>query len=250
MSPVILGNIDVALLTFYAFVLFFIGLVIHLRRENRREGFPLEDEGGRALSTGALLDPSPKTFRLPFGRGVALAPTYRPEPVDLPATRDRFPGAPLRPTGNPLASGMGPAAYALRADVPDLDMEGHPRIVPLSATENYWLDRRDRDPRGLKVIAADGAVAGTVTDVWVDRADRLIRYLSVDTGTRTVLAPMTMARVKRGAVVLDAITAAQYADAPAIKSPTTITFLEEEMIQAYFGGGYLYAMPQREEPLI
>ncbi len=250
MSPVIVGHIDVALLTFYAFVLFFIGLVIHLRRENRREGFPLEDEGGRLGSVGALLDPGPKRFRLPFGRGTVTTPTKGREPVDLPATRERFPGAPLRPTGNPMTSGLGPGAFADRAKVPDLDMEGHARIVPLSSTDALWLDRRDVDPRGKEVIAADGAIAGTVSDVWVDRSDRLIRYLAVDTGARTVLAPATMAKIGRDAIRIDAITAAQYADAPAAPVGGTITFYEEERAQAYFGAGYLYATPDRQEPLI
>ncbi len=251
MSPVIAGNIDVALLTFYAFVLFFVGLVVHLNRESRREGFPLEDDFGGKLHSRALIqDASPKIFRLPFGRGTRSTADYPREPIDLPVARERFPGSPLRPTGNPLVDGIGPAAWANRAKVPDLDVEGHARIVPLSSTGDYWLDRRDRDPRGMKVIAAGGDVAGTVSDVWIDKADRLIRYLSVDTGTRTVLAPMTMAKIGKGRVLIDAITAAQYADAPAIEGPTTITLYEEERVQAYFGGGYLYATAERQEPLL
>lgn len=248
MSPVIVGHIDVALLTFYAFVLFFIGLVIHLRRENRREGFPIEDEAGRLEGSGALVDASPKTFRLPFGRGTVTTPTKGREPIDLPATRERFPGSPLRPTGNPLTSGLGPGAYAQRADVPDLDIEGHPRIVPLSASGGLWLDSRDPNPVGMTVTGADGAVAGNVTDVWVDKADRLIRYLQVSAGAASVLVPMTMSKVKRSGVVCDALTAAQFADAPAAPTNGQITFLQEEKAQAYFGGGYLYATPDRQEP--
>jgi photosynthetic reaction center H subunit len=251
MSPVISGNIDVALLTFYAFVLFFIGLVIYLNRESRREGFPLEDDFGGKLHSRALInDASPKTFKLPFGRGTRSTADYPREPIDLPVARERFPGSPLRPTGNPLVDGIGPAAWANRAKVPDLDMEGHPRIVPLSSTDTIWIDSRDPDPRGMKVIAAGGGVAGTVTDVWVDKADRLIRYLTVDTGTRSVLAPMTMAKIGKGRVVIDAVTAPQFADAPAIEGPSTITFYEEERVQAYFGGGYLYATPERQEPIL
>lgn len=255
MSPVIVGNIDVALLTFYAFVLFFIGLVVHLRRENRREGFPIEDEGGRLEGRGALLDPSVKTFRLPFGRGTATNPTRGREAIDLPALRERFPGSPLRPTGDPLASGLGPGAWSDRAKVPDLDMEGHPRIVPLASANGIRLEPRDPNPVGMTVIGADGAVAGTVTDVWVDRADRLIRYLEVAIGGvagQHVLAPMTMAKVdrRRNRVVVDALNASQFAGAPPAPASGTITFYEEERAQAYFGGGYLYANADRQEPWI
>ncbi len=250
MSPVIVGNIDVALLVFYAFVLFFFGLVIHLNRESRREGFPLEDDDGRLHSRALINDPGPKIFQLPFGRGMRSTADYPRDPIDLPAKRDPFPGSPLYPTGNPLVDGIGPAAWADRAKLPDLDIEGTPRIVPLSSTDAIWIDKRDPDPRGMKVIAADGAVAGTVTDIWVDKADRLIRYLAVDTGTRVVLAPMTMAKVKRGMVHIDAITAGQYADAPVIAEAAVITLYEEERVVAYFGGGYLYASKSRQEPLI
>ncbi len=251
MSPVFTGHIDVALVVFDAFVLFFIGLVIHLRRENRREGFPIEDDvTGRLESPAFFIDAAPKTFNLSFGRGSVTTPTKGREPFDLPARRENFPGAPLHPTGNPMIDGIGPAAWANRAKTPDLDWEGHPRIVPLSTTDVVWIDKRDPDPRGMIVTAADGAVAGTVTDVWVDKADRLIRYLTIDTGSRSVLAPMATASVRRSGITIDAITAAQFADAPAIASATTITLYEEERVQAYFGGGYLYATPQRQESLV
>ena len=35
----------------------------------------------------------------------------------------------------------------------------------------------------MAVIGADGATAGTVKDVWIDRAEALIRYLEVDVAT-------------------------------------------------------------------
>ena len=35
------GTFDVAELAFYVFVLFFVGLVFYLRREDKREGYPL-----------------------------------------------------------------------------------------------------------------------------------------------------------------------------------------------------------------
>ncbi len=251
MSPVFAGHIDVALVVFDAFVLFFIGLVIHLNRESRREGFPLEDDlTGRLESPALFMDAAPKTFRLPFDRGTRTTADYAREPVTLPAQREGFAGAPLRPTGNPMIDGMGPGAWANRRHVPDLDFEGHPRIVPLSTIDTVWIDKRDPDPRGMTVTAADGAIAGKVTDIWVDRAERLIRYLVVDTGTRSVVAPMTAASVRRGGITINAITAAQFAYAPAIENAATITFYEEERVQAYFGSGYLYATTARQEPLL
>ncbi|MCH4891969.1 MULTISPECIES: photosynthetic reaction center subunit H [unclassified Sphingomonas] len=250
-------HIDVALITLNAFFLFFVGLIIYLRREDRREGFPLEDEMTGRLDTlgGPLLHGDTKYFKLPFGHGTTQAPAHGREPVDIAARRfERFPGAPYVPTGDPLVDGVGPAAYADRAKRPDVDWEGHPRIVPLGAASEFWIVKNDPDPRGMPVVGADGKVAGTVGEVWIDKADRLIRYLEValaDSG-RSVLAPMFMATIerKRGRVVIDAITAAQFANAPEAGANGTITLYEEERVSAYFGGGYLYATPARQEPFL
>jgi photosynthetic reaction center H subunit len=257
MSDVILvGQLDVAELVFYAFVLFFILLVFYLRREDRREGYPLEDElSGRADSAYGLLTASMyKEFRLPFDRGIASTPTKGREPVDIAAVRtERFGGAPYTPTGDPLVDGIGPAAYAMRAPWPDLDLEGRLRIVPLGADTHFGISPRDPDPRGMPVIAADGRVAGIVTDVWIDRSDRIIRYFEVELpGGRQVLAPFMMATVdrRRRRITIDAISADQYERAPQLAVPGQITRREEEMVQAYFGGGYLYGLPGRTEPLI
>lgn len=249
-------GIDVALIVLNAFFLFFLGLVIYLRREDRREGYPLEHElTGRLEGEGGLILTAPtKFFKLPFGHGTVSAPTKGREPVQVPGARksDWFAGAPIEPTGNPLVDGVGPAAFAERAKRPDLDWEGHPRIVPLSTAEGFFLERKDADPRGYAVIGCDGRKAGTVSDIWIDKADRMLRYLQVDTGARQVLMPMTVSSISRGTqtVTTTAITAAQFADAPAIDGPNVITLYEEERVQAYFGGGYLYATADRSEPLI
>jgi photosynthetic reaction center H subunit len=251
----IVGTYDVAELVFYAFVLFFLGLMVYLRREDRREGYPLEDEvTGRVDTPGGVLSAaSPKSFHMPFGRGIVTTPTKGREKVDVAGARTfRSPGAPYYPTGNPLVDGIGPAAWADRAKHTDLDGEGRNRIVPIGAVDHIAIHARDHDPRGMSVIGADGAVAGTVSDIWVDRAEHVIRYLEVDTGSKKVLAPMAMSKVKGRAkqVVIDAINAVDFAAAPVPGTAGQITFYEEERIVAYFGGGYLYANSARQEPLI
>jgi len=252
----IVGTIDVAELSLIAFVLFFIALVFYLRREDRREGYPLEDEfTGRLESYGGpLLMATPKTFRLSHGRDSVVTPTKGREPVDIAARRtDRFAGAPYEPTGNPLADGIGPAAYAERSREPDIDAHGEPRLAPLSAAPAYALATRDPDPRGMTVIAADGAVAGTVSDVWIDRAEHVVRYLEVTTPSGAhALAPMPMAKIRHSArqVVIDAINADQFAGVPQPAVPGRLSRYEEERVSAYFGGGYLYANRSRQEPLL
>jgi len=40
----LLSNVDVTELSMYIFTIFFIGLILYLRREDRREGYPLEED--------------------------------------------------------------------------------------------------------------------------------------------------------------------------------------------------------------
>ena len=250
----LVGGLDIAELTFYLFFLFFLGLVWYLNRESRREGYPLEhDITGEVGHDIDRLDFSEKkTFQLPHGLGTVTVPKA--------GDRDAMPtnvwprayaGTPLDVKGDLLSSGVGPGSYAPRADRPDLDMFGRPRIVPMAIAEHVTVVAQDTDPRGLPVTGLDGVVAGTVRDLWVDRAEHVIRYLDValnEGGTATL--PMPMVKVSRGQVVTDAVTGAQFANCPQLASAVQITLLEEEKVSAYFGAGYLWATPQRSEPLV
>ena len=248
---------DVAQLVLCAFVLFFLGLIFYLRREDRREGYPVEDDlTGRVVPHGTPLSEAlPKVFHLPFGRGIVYKPDFIRDPADLAARAvERFNGAPLVPTGDPMVDGIGPASWAERRREPDLDWEGRPRIVRLSGDPEVLVSVRDPSMLGWPVLGLDGQIAGTVVDLWVDRPDRLVRYLHVELpgSGRAVLAPMPMATVdrRRRTVTIDAITAGQFAAVPAPAADDTLTAYDEERIVAYFGGGYLYATPQRAEPLL
>ncbi|WP_156255275.1 photosynthetic reaction center subunit H [Sandarakinorhabdus oryzae] len=252
----LVGGLDIAELTFFAFFLFFLGLVWYLRGEDRREGYPVEDDLTGAAHGGnePLFFKPPKTFKLPHGLGEVTTPTAN-ERDELPTNvlPRAWPGEPLDVVGDKLTSGVGPASIAQRADRPDLDMHGQPRIVPTRVISHpVSVHQNDVDPRGLPVFGLDGGKAGTVKDLWMDRAESCLRYLEVDLegGAGTILMPITMAEVSRGGVMTDAITGAQIAGVPRTKSPDQVTLLEEEKITAYFGAGYLWATPERAEPLI
>jgi photosynthetic reaction center H subunit len=61
-----------------------------------------------------------------------------------------------------------------------------------------------------------------------------------------------MATVDKGKrkVKVDAILASQFAAVPTLAHPEQVTVDEEERVTAYYGGGYLYATPERLEPLL
>ena len=253
-SPYLFGDFDAAEFCLIAFFLFFAGRVFYLRREDRREGYPLEDDvtGRKEPLGGLFFTAQPKTFILPHGHGTRTLPRDdNRDTRQLAARRSAMTdGSPIEPTGNPLIDGIGPGGYADRPKYPDLTVEGTPRIVPLRVATDFLVSSHDTDPRGLAVLGCDGLKGGEVSDIWVDRSEQLIRYLEVSVGARKVLLPMTMAIVDGGAraVKVRAITAAQFADVPGTASADQVTLYEEERIVGYYGGGHLYATRDRQEP--
>ena len=263
----IVGTFDVAELAFLLFLGFFVALVFYLNRESRREGYPLEDEDTGRVHAGSLFDAGKKSFQLPNGRGTYVPEDVARDDINLPAVSAfRSAGAPLVPTGDPMIDGMGPAAWANRAKYPDLTFDGRPRIVPIADSHELIVSPQDPQLIGWPVQAANREPVGKITDIWVDQAEHLIRYLEVETTTgKKVLAPMMVASVHGNSLLgallpivndepkyveIDAITVAQFETAPGLETPGIITRYEEDRIQAYFGGGYMYATPERSEAWI
>lgn len=251
----ITSHIDVAQVVLYAFWLFFAGLIFYLRREDRREGYPLEwDTPGRRADDGFLFIPAPKTFLLQHG-GTQVAPRVERDDREIKAKPiASWHGAPLQPTGDPMRDGVGPAAYALRVETPEVALDGLPRIVPMRAARDFSVEAQDPDPRGMTVVGADGVVAGTVTDIWVDRAEPRAAFLevAVEPDLRHVLLPMPFVRIDRGRriVKVASILARHFAHVPALQNAEQITAREDDQICAYYASGHLYALPSRAEPIL
>jgi photosynthetic reaction center H subunit len=247
--------LDVAQVTLYVFWVFFACLIFYLRREDKREGYPLDSTSlGGGVVHGFPRMPDSKSYLLRGGH-VATLPNHKNDRRDVAvAPIARWPGAPMGPTGNPMLDGVGPGSWADREDVPELNIDNIPCIVPLRLAEGTYLESRDPDPRGMQVLGADSALGGVVTDVWVDRAEALIRYLEVEVtttaGTKRVLLPMPFAKIdgRRDRIRVHAILGSQFADVPATVSPNQVTKREEDRIVGYYGGGTLYATPARQEP--
>jgi photosynthetic reaction center H subunit len=251
----ITSYIDVAQITLYVFWVFFALLVWHLRQEDRREGYPLEADGKGMTSHSMLFIPDAKTFNLPHG-GTKSVPDGIADTRAIKASRrSNYPGTPLEPTGNPMADGVGAAAYAERADEPDMTFDNRVKIVPMSADAHFSVAEEDVDPRGKNVIGADGQVAGTVADIWVDRAEQIIRYyemkLEGSPRARSRLIPSTACRVDaQGNLLVNSILGSQFAGVPTTSANDQVTLLEEDKIMGYYAGGRLYATPARQEPLL
>lgn len=248
------GEFDLAAAAIWLFWIFFALLVFYLQRENMREGYPLEDDDGNvAPNQGPFPVPGDKTFKLPHGRGELTVPSgQRGDRSDLALARtSRAEGQPMEPTGDPMLDGVGPASWAPRRDVPELDGHGHPKIVPMSKNATFG-HAGGADPRGMPVIAGDGSVVGTITDMWIDAPEQLVRYLEIGLdpkwGEGKRLVPMTLARIWAGKVRINSIYGKHFSSVPSLASDTQITLLEEEKVSAYYGGGHMYADISRQEP--
>ena len=249
----ITGYVDLAQIILYLFWIFFAGIIFYLVLEGHREGYPMESEGrpGSAPVTGWPI-PAPKTYKLANGRTVTVPELDRPEPPQNTRRDGVSIGNPYIPTGDLMTSGVGPGAYAMRADVPDMDLHGQPIIRPLRGLNGFDVSKNDTDPRGLPVLGTDNKVAGKVVDMWVDTCEMLFRFVEVEllgSGKR-VLLPVPFARIKSDSVKAHSIYAAQFANVPGTKSADQVTMLEEEKISSYYGAGTLYADPTRAEPLL
>ncbi len=252
------NHIDFAQVALYAFWVFFAGLILYLRREDRREGYPLQSEpSGKPENPGFIAMPTPKIFRLFDGRIEQAPRKERGQPEVKARAIEPWSGSPIEPIGDPMLANVGPGSYVNRADIAEKTAHGLIRIAPLRVANDFYLDDRDPDPRGMKVVGADGVVGGTVRDIWVDRSEFLIRYLEVEVADiagalKTVLLPMPFAQIdgKRRRVKVVSILGSQFTKAPMLRNADQVTLLEEDKVAAYYGGGILYAEPSRLEPLI
>jgi len=124
----ITGYIDVAQIVLYAFWIFFAGLILYLRREDKREGYPLESErSSRVKVQGFPPMPSPKTFLLPHGGTYSApancklnggscdagggTPTTTPTTPTQPTTTPTTPTTPPTTTTPPQPGGLKNVGY-------------------------------------------------------------------------------------------------------------------------------------------
>jgi photosynthetic reaction center H subunit len=254
MTETFFGEFDLASLSLWLFYGFFALLIIYIQRENMREGYPLEDDDGNvAANQGLFPVPDDKTFKLAHGRGEVTVPSgQNPERKDIAVRKTAAGnGFPFEPTGDPMIDGVGPASWAPRRDVPELDGKGHPKIIPMAATEHFHVSA-GRDPRGLPVQGGDLEIVGSIVDMWIDEPEQLVRYLEIKLdpawGEGTRLVPMTLCKIKSDRVKIHSIFGKHFNNVPKTASPRQVTLLEEDKISGYYGGGKLYASQDRLEP--
>jgi photosynthetic reaction center H subunit len=202
---------------------------------------------------------------------------YPVEPTGSPMTDGVGPGTwAIRPDVPDLTHEGEPKIMPL-SKLPDWSLEERdpdPRGKPVYGVDgevggtvvDVWMDRSEPQIRYLELEVAGtgnaeeepaaeaetGAEASADTDSEAGESDDPTEAAATSSGPLRVLLPINFSRIsgKDGSVRVKSIMAKHFADVPTLASPDQITLQEEEQIVAYYGGGYLYALPSRMEPLI
>jgi photosynthetic reaction center H subunit len=241
------SGIDTAQVVFTGFCIFFIGLVVYLRREDKREGYPLVDPT-RAVPLDEFV-PKPKVYSLLEG-GFTQMPHREASSRVEGEPIYRFPNAPMVPLGDPLLAEIGPGAYPLRKDTPMMMGPDEVQVLPLRAAAGWDVAAGDADPRGMLVHDGRNEPVGVVRDLWVDRSVKILRYLEVEldaaltgpTPSRRALLPIYHAdiRSRRRVVRVRSLIGRQFVHIPLLAVPDRITAREEDRINAFFAGALRY----------
>jgi photosynthetic reaction center H subunit len=246
MTGSIVGTIDVAQAVLVVFLGGFLALVLYLRREDKREGYPLKDPAGGHDIVGFPLPPPPKHYVTLHGEGGATMPHPEGRVNLAMRPQNRAPGSPFVPTGDPMQDGIGAASWAMKRDEPLLTWEGYPQLQPLRKLPGWEVDPTDPDLRGWPVRDADGVAVGTVVDLWLDHGVKILRYVEVAVtipgGVPRAMIPIYFAETypRIPEVCVPALYARHFAAFPQIQKPDEITAREEDRVSSFCAGGLHY----------
>ena len=185
----ITGYMDVAQVALYVFWLFFAGLVFYLRKEDKREGYPLVTERAGQFLQGFPVMPAPKTFLLLNGETVTAPRVDPPEP-DFDAQADsivaRRAHASRRQSDAWLPRDPPPLPCAPTCPI-CCRRRGRTELYRCGSRPTIHVDEESPDPRGnAGIIGADGVVGGIVSDIWIDIAEARRPLCGGDIGGRTL----------------------------------------------------------------
>jgi photosynthetic reaction center H subunit len=255
MTGSIIGSIDVAQAVLVVFLGGFLALVLYLRREDKREGYPLKDPAGGHDIVGFPLPPPAKHYAMLHGEEAVMPhPEGRVGLAMRPQTR--APGFPFVPTGDPMQDGIGAASWAMKKDEPLLTWEGYPQLQPLRKLPGWDVDPTDPDLRGWPVRDADGVQVGTVVDLWLDHGVKILRYIEValtlPDGVPRAMIPIYFAETypRIPEVCVPALYARHFAAFPQMQKPDEITAREEDRVSSFCAGGLHYGSVDWTEGLI
>ena len=240
------SDIDAVQVALVAFFIFFVFLVVYLRREDKREGYPLVSRSQRRGSIiGWPAPPPSKTYRLMDGGTAQMPHHYPQEPIEgVPIPRN---GEPLVPSGDPLLAGVGAGAYTLRSDLPMRTMDKKLLLMPLRNATDWSVWRGEADPRGMRVLAVNYQAVGIVIDIWVDRAAKILRYfeVSLHDGGGVILVPLFHCDISRreNDIRVLVLKPDQFRYVPRLAQPDEMTAREEDRLNAFFAGATIYSDP-------
>ena len=83
-----------------------------------------------------------------------------------------------------------------------------------------------------------------------EEKDLLDKYATTDLVPSLMVPKAHLSKSEPKKVEVVCVRAEHFTDVPSLKSPDRVTLLEEDMIQAFYAGGRLYAEPKRLGPIV
>ena len=235
-------HIDLPQILFWAFALAFVYLCYELRKNDKREGYPMKASpfSKRHLEGFPLRD-EPQTYLLNEG-GETQAPHNYPQAQTSSRPLYPFDGTPLVPVGNPLLAGIGPGAWVMRNAAPMRVENGDLLLQPMRLLPEWTIGKADADPRGMRVFDWRWNEVGVVRDMWIDQGIKIIRFLEVEVAAGIRLVPIyhTAINEKAREVRVTALSAFQFDEIPRQANPDVLDAREDERLNAYFAAGNFF----------
>ena len=239
-------HIDLPQLAFWLFALAFVAICYFLRKNDKREGYPLKASPftGERLR-GAPLAAPPLTYLLNEG-GATSTPHEYPAPPGAVLPFYRFDGTPFRPAADLLRTPLGPGAWVMRSNEPMRTENGDLLLQPLRLCGPWSVGDGEANPCGMAVFDTRWRPVGIVADVWIDRGIRIIKHLEVELreglGGGRVLVPIFHVAINERAreIRVTALSDHEFAAIPMPAAPDRITAREEDQLNCYFAAGRFY----------
>jgi photosynthetic reaction center H subunit len=247
-------HIDLPQIAFWLFFVAFVAICYVLRRNDKREGYPLKASPFTAERLlGAPLAATPVTYLLNEG-GATSTPHDYPDPPASVLPLYRFDGTPFRPTAGLLGTSLGPGAWVMRNNEPMLNEKGELLLQPLRLCEHWAVSEGEANPCGMAVFDVRWRHIGIVADVWIDRGIRIIKHLEIELraslGGARVLVPIFHVTINERAreIRVTALSQHEFGEVPMPAAQDRITAREEDRLNAYFAAGRFYRdMPDHKK---
>jgi photosynthetic reaction center H subunit len=135
----------------------------------------------------------------------------------------------------------------MRSDTPMRTVDKKLLLMPLRNATDWSVWHGEADPRGMRLLASNFNPVGTIVDIWVDRAAKILRYFeaALDDGGSIILVPIFHCDIDRAENEIRVLVLKpdQFRFVPRLADPDVMTAREEDRLNAFYAGATIYSDP-------